>query len=98
MANTTSLKLPDELKDKVADLAMGVAKTPHAYMVEAIAERVARDEKRRDFLEAARKSAKEVERTGVVYAHEDVWRYLRARIAGKRATKPRPIKQRASKR
>jgi len=91
MATTTSLKLPDELKEKIADLATGVAQTPHAYMVEAIAEKVARDEKRRSFLEDARRSQEEVARTGIVYAHEDVMRWFRAIATGKKARKPRPV-------
>lgn len=98
MASTTSLKLPEDLKEKVSNLAQGVAQTPHAYMVEAIAERVARDEKRREFLEAGRKSLAEHERTGIAYAHDDVWRYLKARVQGKKASKPRPIKLRTAKR
>jgi len=98
MANTTSIKLPDELKEKVSELAHGVAQTPHAYMVEAIAEKVARDEKRRDFLESGLESASRYKRTGIVYAHEDVMRYARARAAGKKARKPKPIRVPASER
>ena len=56
MASTTSLKLSEELKEKIGKLAHGVAQTPHAYMVEAIAQKVERDEKRQDFLDAADKS------------------------------------------
>ena len=89
---TTSLKLPDALKEKVADLAHGVAQTPHAYMVEAIADKVARDEKRREFLQSADESEKHFRRTGVAYAHKDVMRYLRARVAGKKPKRPKPIK------
>ena len=92
MPSTTSLKLPDELKEKIATLAEGVAQTPHAYMVEAIAEKVARDEKRSAFVAAARRSREETERTGVVYAHDDVMRWFKARASGKKARKPRAIK------
>ena len=88
MAETTSLKLPEDLKKKVGDLAQGVAQTPHAYMVEAIAERVARDEKRQSFLEAGLQSAAEFKRTGVAYTHADVKRYLLKRAAGKKTRKP----------
>ena len=92
MANTTSLKLPEDLKDKVATLAQGVAQTPHAYMVEAIAEKVARDEKRQDFLESARRSEAHFKRTGIVYTHDDVKRYLLDKAAGKNPAKPKPIR------
>ena len=92
MANTTSLKLPEDLKEKVNELAHGVAQTPHAYMVEAIAERVARDERRRDFLASGSEAAARFARTGVAFSHKDVLRYVRARAAGKKAPKPKPVR------
>jgi predicted transcriptional regulator len=92
MASTTSLKLPDKLKEKIADLAKEVAQTPHAYMVEAIEERIARDEKRRDFLESAAKSEAHFKRTGIAYSHKDVARYLRERVSGKNPRRPKPTK------
>lgn len=92
MPRTTSLKLPEELKEKVATLSQGVAQTPHAYMVEAIAQKVARDEKRRAFLHDGKRALEEVERTGEVYAHDDVMRYFRALALGKKARKPRPAR------
>ena len=92
MATTTSLKLPDDLKEKVAELAPGVAQTPHAYMVEAIAEKVARDEKRRDFLKSAQESAAQLKRTGIAYAHKDVKRYFLEKAAGRKPSRPKRIR------
>ena len=92
MANTTSLKLSDKLKEKVGELATGMAQTPHAYMVEAIAERVARDEKRRDLLQSAERSAAHFKRTGVAYAHADVKRQFLQTAEGRKASKPKPRK------
>lgn len=98
MANTTSLKLPEDLKERIASLTHGVAQTPHAYMVEAIAEKVVRDEKRRDFLESARKSSEHFKRTGIAYAHDDVMRYFIEKAAGKKPAKPKPLRVPRSKR
>lgn len=92
MAGTTSLKIPDELKEKVADLARGVAQTPHAYMVEAIAERVALDERRRDFVDRAVRSREAFTRSGQAYRLEDVTAYYRAKLAGDEARRPRLVK------
>lgn len=92
MAATTSLKLPEQLKEKVGKLASGVAQTPHAYMVAAIAERVERDEKRRDLLQSAERSAAHFKRTGIAYAHADVKRHILERSAGKSSAKPKPRK------
>jgi len=92
MADTTSLKLPADLKKKVGAIAHGVAQTPHAYMVEAIAEKVDRDERRQRFLNSGLEAAAQFKRTGVVYAHDDVMRYIVKRAAGKKARRPRPIR------
>jgi len=89
MASTTSLKLPEDLKERIASLAQGVAQTPHAYMVDAIAERVSRDEKQQAFHASAQRSAAEFERTGTVYAHKDVKRYFLDKAAGKKPAKPK---------
>ena len=94
---TTSLKLPEALKEKISDLAQGVAQTPHAYMVEAITQKVARDEKRRLFLEDALRSRTEVESTGEVYEHADVMRWFAASVRGEKARKPRPVKLKRAK-
>jgi predicted transcriptional regulator len=92
VAGTTSLKLPEDLKDRIASQAQGVAQTPHAYMVEAIAEKVVRDEKRQEFIDSARASAAHFKRTGIAYALEDVERYILKRAAGKKVARPKPIK------
>jgi hypothetical protein len=68
-----------------------MGQTPHAYMVEAIARKVAKDEKRREFIEAAKQSAAEVARTGLVYRADDVHREFLGRVAGKRPRKLRPV-------
>ena len=98
MADTTSLKLPHELKQKVSTLAQGVAQTPHAYMVEAITEKVARDEKRRAFIGDATKSLAEFKRTGIAYTHEQVWDYLSRKAEGKKPRKPKPMRVPRAKR
>jgi predicted transcriptional regulator len=98
MADTTSLKLPHELKRKVSTLAQGVAQTPHAYMVEAIAEKVLRDEKRRAFINDAAKSLAQFKRTGIAYTHEQVWDYLSSKAHGKKPRKPNPMRVPRAKR
>ena len=98
MAITTSLKLPDELKEKVGTLAQGVAQTPHAYMVEAIAEKVARDERRQQFVKSAEQSSADFKRSGVAYTHKDVKRYFLDKVAGKKPSKPKRVRIPASER
>lgn len=86
--STTTLKLPPELKARIAPLAEAAGKTPHAWMVEALQAQVALADLRREFVVEARRSAAEVDAGGPVFAMEDVTAYLRGRLAGGRARRP----------
>jgi len=44
MAVTTTLKLPEKLKARIAPLAEACGKSPHAWRVEALEERVVQSE------------------------------------------------------
>jgi predicted transcriptional regulator len=84
-----TLKLPPELRERVASVVKGTEKSAHAFMVEAIEQQTTLAEKRKEFVALALARRREFERTGKGYALEDVRRYFAARIAGKRARKPR---------
>jgi predicted transcriptional regulator len=91
MPKTTSLKLPDKLKERVSTIATVAAQTPHAYMVEAIEEKVARDEKRQDFIQSALESLEHFKKTGITYRHADVQRFFEQKAAGKNPRWPKPV-------
>jgi Mg-chelatase subunit ChlI len=85
----TTLKLPPQLKDRVASVIEGTGKSAHAFMVQAIEEQTALAEKRKAFVATAVSARRDFRRTRKGYALEDVRRYFAARVAGKRARKPR---------
>jgi predicted transcriptional regulator len=91
--SSTTLKLSDDLKKRIAPLAESAGKTPHAWMVDALETQATLAERRRAFVADARAAEKEVEKQGLVYRAEDVHRYVLARVAGKKARRPRPIKR-----
>lgn len=95
MPATTSLKLPETLKRRVASLAKSHDKTQHAYMVEAIQKQVARSEQELAFIKEALKAKRDVQATGLVYRMEDVHAEIRALAAGKKPPKVKPVKWRA---
>jgi predicted transcriptional regulator len=97
MATTTTLKLPELLKARIAPLAEAAGKTPHAWMVDALEAQAALAEMRESFIAEAEASAAEVDAGGAVYAAEDVHAYIVARASGKSARRPAPVR-RASKR
>lgn len=92
MSATTTLKLTEELKARIAALAEAEGKTPHAYMVEALQEKADRAERRREYLAAGTTALREYERTGIAYAMEDVERYILGLAAGKKPSRPKPAK------
>ena len=61
MPATTTLKLPETLKKRIAPLAQSAGKTPHAWMVEALETQAVLAEKRKAFIAdplAARKGGR----------------------------------------
>lgn len=84
----TTLKLPPELKERVASVARGKGKSPHAFMLEAIEQQTAREEKRQQFLQAALAAQAETLSTGKGFAADEVHAYVKARIRGKKAARP----------
>jgi predicted transcriptional regulator len=56
---TISLKLPDDLKRRIAQLVRGSGRTAHSFMVEAIEQAALREELRRRFGEETALSERE---------------------------------------
>lgn len=86
--STTTIRLPDELKAKVARAAKRAKTTPHGYILEAIAERAAHDERRADFYDEAGARFAEIAATGKTIAWDDMRRYLEARVARRKPARP----------
>lgn len=84
MAATTTLKLPKDLKARIAPLA-AAAKTPYAWMIEALEAQARLTETRRSFVNDALTSAAVVDAGGALYAMQDVHEYIIKKAAGKPA-------------
>jgi predicted transcriptional regulator len=76
MVATTTLKLDDELKDRVKRLAEAERRTPHWLMREAIADYVARAEKRAAFRQEALESLEHYRVTGLHLTGDEVDAWL----------------------
>jgi len=88
--SSTTLKIPAPLKKRIAALAAKSATTPHALMVSALEEHVAREERWQEFVTEAQAADRATEAGGPVYAAADVHTYLDAIIRGKPARRPKP--------
>lgn len=87
-----TLKLPDDLKARINELAAASGKSPHAFMIDALAAQAAREESRRMFVASALAAREEVARYGQVMEADDVHKWLLARPSGKKAARPRAKK------
>ncbi len=87
--STTSLKLHDELKQRAAAVAHNQGVSPHAFMVQAIEMATQAAEQRTDFVAAALAAREKVLTTGKGYDADEVHAYIKARLDGKKAVKPR---------
>jgi hypothetical protein len=87
--STTSLKLPDEVKQLATAAAKERGVTTHAFMVEAIRTAATAAKLRAEFVAAAVAARNEATASGKGFAAADVHAYVRDRARGRRGSKPK---------
>ncbi|CAI1043193.1 CopG family ribbon-helix-helix protein [Serratia proteamaculans] len=86
---TTTIRIPEELKARVAAVAEQAGVTSHNFILQAIAEKTQQEELRRDFEEEAEKRYANIVATGETISWSDMRGYLENYVAGDAAaTKP----------
>ena len=85
---TTSLKLPDDLKERAAMVARERGISTHAFLIEAIRLAATAAEQRLQFATEAKASRARLLKSGKGYDADQVHAHLRRRVAGKRSTAP----------
>ncbi len=86
--STTTIRLPDDLKARVAAAAEKAGKTTHGFILEAIAEKADAEERRSDFHETAEKRYAGIVATGQTIPWREMRPYLAARRAGQKPRRP----------
>lgn len=86
--STTTIRLPEELKAKVTAAASRAGTTAHAFILEAIAEKAANEERRAGFDAQAEERYEKIVASGMTIPWEDMRTYLETRLAGKPAKRP----------
>lgn len=84
-----SLRVPEQVKKRIAKLARRRKTTPHALMVEAITEKVQAEEMRAAFHAEAFRRLKRMKKTATGLPAAEVFEYLEQRASGKQAVRPR---------
>ena len=90
--STTTIRLPQELKERVTRAAERAGTTAHSFILAAIAEKAAQDELRSDFQETAEQRYAAIVASGKTVAWNDMRQYLERRVAGKKAVRPKARK------
>jgi predicted transcriptional regulator len=86
--STTTIRLPDELKARIAAAAERAGKTPHALILEAIAEKAEETERRSDFYGEAERRFAEIAASGKAIPWSEMRAYLQQRAAGGKPRRP----------
>ena len=86
---TTTLKIPQKLKSRIARLARMTGRTPHGFMVEALERQTSREEHLHAFVKEALAADRDIDDGGEVYAAEDVHSWLDRLAAGSKTSRPK---------
>lgn len=87
-----SLRLPEDVKRRIARLARAQDLTPHGFMLEAIREKVEAEEARAAFHGEAKRRLARMKRTGAGIPADEVFEYLKQRAAGRSVERPKARK------
>ena len=85
---TTTIRLPDRLKARVAAAAKRAGTTAHSFILEAIAEKTDEAERRSDFHNVAEKRYAEIVASGRTIPWGELRAYLENRLAGRKSRRP----------
>lgn len=93
--STTTVRLPDDLKKRLADVAEQAGMTSHALILQAISDRVEADEARNRFYHEADRRYALIAETGQSIPWLEMRRYLERRVADETTDPPaaRPLSE-----
>lgn len=86
--STTTIRLPDDLKARLATAAKHAGMTAHGFILQAIAEKTEQAERRADFDAVAEARYERIVVTGKTIPWQEMRGYLEAHMAGKAAKRP----------
>lgn len=89
MMSTTTIRLPPDLKERVARAAERTGTTAHGFILEAIAEKAEQEERREDFQETAERRYAEIIASGKTVPWSEMRHYLERRLSGKKPARPK---------
>jgi predicted transcriptional regulator len=91
--STTTVRLPEALKARIARVAAEGGMSAHSFIVEAVERSVQEAELRSAFVSEALDRAAEMDRGATALPWAEVRQYMLDRAAGKKTAPPRPARR-----
>lgn len=86
--STTTIRMPDDLKARIQNVAKARGLSAHALIIEAIAEKADSSERRMDFMDSASARMAGIARSGETVTWTDMRAYLKARVSDQNVERP----------
>jgi predicted transcriptional regulator len=86
--STTTIRLPDDLRARVAQAAEHAGTSSHNFILQAIAEKTEREELQAGMRELSEQRLSRLLTSGASIPWEEMRNYLERRMAGKNAARP----------
>jgi len=87
--STTTIRVPQDLKERIARAAKRAGTTAHSFILEAIAEKAEQEERRGKFEDAAERRYAEIVASGKTVPWKEMRRYLERRLTGNKLARPK---------
>ena len=86
--STTTIRLPEDLKARIAAATARTGTTSHNFILQAIAEKAEQVELRNDFDQVAEERYARIVATGKTIPWPELRSYLESRLEGRKAKRP----------
>jgi uncharacterized protein (DUF1778 family) len=86
---TTTIRLPQNLKQRIARAAERAGTTAHNFILEALAEKADQEERRAEFMEIAEQRYAHIASSGKAVPWDEMRKHLERRMAGKKSVRPK---------
>jgi predicted transcriptional regulator len=86
---TTTVRLPQDLKQRIARAAERAGTTAHNFILEALTEKTDQAERRAEFMDTAEQRYAQIAASGKTVPWSEMRKHLERRIAGEKSIRPK---------
>lgn len=88
--STTTIRLPQDLKERITRAAERAGTTTHSLILEAIADKAEQEELQGEFQNAAARRYADIVASGKTVPWNEMRHYLERRLTGNKISRPKP--------